>query len=69
MFFTYTLFLILKSLFTYCNTVEALLNPPMGGYLISGIPDEGFIERGLISKGVYSQNQMTRLYMMIGKHS
>ena len=46
------------------STVEALLNPPGGAYLISDTPEGGLIERGLIREGAYSQNQVARMYLV-----
>ena len=44
---------------TNYKTVKALLSP-WGAYLISDTPEGG----GLSQRGTYSQNQMTRIYMI-----
>ena len=44
-----------KQSFGHLHTVKALLSP-LGAYLILDLPKGGFIERGLIREGAYSQN-------------
>ena len=46
------------------NTVKALLSPP-GAYLISDLAERGLNrKRGLLERGAYSQNQITRIYLV-----
>ena len=46
------------------NTVKALLSP-RGAYLISDLPEGGLNrEGGLLERGAYSQNQVTRIYLV-----
>ena len=45
------------------STVKALLSP-WGAYLILYLPEGGLIERGCIREGAYSQNQVTRIYLV-----
>ena len=45
-------------------TVKALLSP-RGAYLILDLPEGGlYREGGLLERGAYSQNQVTRIYLV-----
>ena len=46
------------------TAVKALLSP-RGAYLISDLPEGGLNrEGGLLERGAYSQNQVTRIYLV-----
>ena len=52
------------------GTVKALLSPSRGAYLISGLPDGGLIERGLIrDKNISSSFSVLLFHILQNQHT